>query len=198
MNHDSYNDAYIREILNTVKTVAMVGASPQNVRPSYFVFKYLAERGYDMIPINPGQVGKSLLGKPFVASLQEIGRPVDMIDIFRSAEHVMPIVELALTLNPLPKVVWMQLGVRHDEAAVKLEAAGIKVVMNRCPKIEYGRLSSEIQWMGVNSRTLSSKRAPIPTQGMRLSLNRSSLGGGSTAAADRVAQQNNKDKNDTA
>ncbi|MGM4886281.1 CoA-binding protein [Tardiphaga sp. 20_F10_N6_6] len=198
MNHDSYNDAYIREILNTVKTVAMVGASPQNVRPSYFVFKYLAERGYDMIPINPGQVGKSLLGKPFVASLQEIGRPIDMIDIFRSADHVMPIVELALTLNPLPKVVWMQLGVRHDEAAAKLEAAGIKVVMNRCPKIEYGRLSSEIQWMGVNSRTLSSKRAPIPTQGMRLSLNRSSLGGGSTAAADRVAQQNNKDKNDTA
>jgi predicted CoA-binding protein len=198
MNHDSYNDAYIREILNTVKTVAMVGASPQNVRPSYFVFKYLAERGYDMIPINPGQVGKSLLGKPFVASLQEIGRPVDMIDIFRSAEHVMPIVDIALTLNPLPRVVWMQLGVRHDEAAAKLEAAGIKVVMNRCPKIEYGRLSSEIQWMGVNSRTLSSKRAPIPTQGMRLSLNRSSLGGGSTAAADRVAQQNNKDKNDTA
>lgn len=198
MNHDSYNDAYIREILNTVKTVAMVGASPQNVRPSYFVFKYLAERGYDMIPINPGQVGKSLLGKPFVASLQEIGRPVDMIDIFRSADHVMPIVERALTLDPLPKVVWMQLGVRHDEAAAKLEAAGIKVVMNRCPKIEYGRLSSEIQWMGVNSRTLSSKRAPIPTQGMRLSLNRSSVGGGSTAAADRVAQQNNKDKNDTA
>jgi predicted CoA-binding protein len=198
MNHDSYNDAYIREILNTVKTVAMVGASPQNVRPSYFVFKYLAERGYDMIPINPGQVGKSLLGKPFVASLQEIGRPIDMVDIFRSAEHVMPIVDIILTLNPLPKVVWMQLGVRHDEAAAKLEAAGIKVVMNRCPKIEYGRLSSEIQWMGVNSRTLSSKRAPIPTQGMRLSLNRSSLGGGSTAAADRVAQQNNKDKNDTA
>jgi predicted CoA-binding protein len=198
MNHDSYNDAYIREILNTVKTVAMVGASPQNVRPSYFVFKYLAERGYDMIPINPGQVGKSLLGKPFVASLQEIGRPIDMVDIFRSAEHVMPIVDIILTLDPLPKVVWMQLGVRHDEAAAKLEAAGIKVVMNRCPKIEYGRLSSEIQWMGVNSRTLSSKRAPIPTQGMRLSLNRSSLGGGSTAAADRVAQQNNKDKNDTA
>ena len=198
MSHDSYNDAYIREILNTVKTVAMVGASPQNVRPSYFVFKYLAERGYDMIPINPGQVGRSLLGKPFVASLSDIGRPVDMIDIFRSAEHVMPIVDIILTLNPLPKVVWMQLGVRHDEAAAKLEAAGIKVVMNRCPKIEYGRLSSEIQWMGVNSRTLSSKRAPIPTQGMRLSLSRSSVGGGSTTAADRVAQLSNKDKNDTA
>jgi predicted CoA-binding protein len=195
MNHDSYNDAYIREILNTVKTVAMVGASPQNVRPSYFVFKYLAERGYDMIPINPGQVGKSLLGKPFVKSLADIDRPIDMIDIFRSAENVMPIVDIALMLNPLPKVVWMQLGVRHDEAAARLEAAGIKVVMNRCPKIEYARLSSEIQWMGVNSRTLSSKRAPIPTQGMRLSLNRSSVGGGSTTAADRVAQENNKHKN---
>lgn len=193
MNHDNYNDAYIREILNTVKTVAMIGASPQNVRPSYFVFKYLSERGYDMIPINPGQVGKSLLGKPFVASLQEIERPIDMIDIFRSAEHVMPIVDIALTLNPLPKVIWLQLGVRSDEAAAKAEAAGIKVVMNRCPKIEYGRLSSEISWMGVNSRTLSAKRAPIPTQGMRLSLNRASVGGGSTDAADRVA----KDKNDT-
>jgi predicted CoA-binding protein len=193
MNHDSYNDAYIREILNTVKTVAMIGASPQNVRPSYFVFKYLSERGYDMIPINPGQVGKSLLGKPFVASLQEIGRPIDMIDIFRSAEHVMPIVDIALTLDPLPKVIWLQLGVRNDEAAAKAETAGIKVVMNRCPKIEYGRLSSEISWMGVNSRTLSAKRAPIPTQGMRLSLNRASVSGGNTDAADRVA----KDKNDT-
>lgn len=193
MNHDSYNDAYIREILNTVKTVAMVGASPQNVRPSYFVFKYLAERGYDMIPINPGQVGKSLLGKPFVASLQEIDRPIDMIDIFRSAEHVMPIVDIALTIDPLPKVIWLQLGVRNDEAAAKAEAAGIKVVMNRCPKIEYGRLSSEISWMGVNSRTLSAKRAPIPIQGMRLSLNCSSVSGGNTDAADRVA----KDKNDT-
>ena len=104
----------------------------------------------------------------------------------------MPIVELALTLNPLPKVVWMQLGVRHDEAAAKLEAAGIKVVMNRCPKIEYGRLSSEISWMGVNSRTLSSKRAPIPTQGMRLSLNRTSVGGGATTASDRAAKNKNE------
>ena len=197
MNHDSYNDAYIREILNTVKTVAMIGASPQNVRPSYFVFKYLAERGYDMIPINPGQVGKSLLGRPFVASLQEIDRPIDMIDVFRSAEHALPIVEAALALKTLPKVIWLQLGVRNDEAAAKAEAAGIKVVMNRCPKIEYARLSSEIQWMGVNSRTISAKRAPVPTQGMRLSLNRQSLGGGSTAAADRVAQLSNKDgKND--
>jgi len=167
MNHDTYDDNYIRGILNGVKTIAMVGASPVNVRPSYFAFKYLAQRGYDMIPVNPGQVGKSLVGKPFVASLRDIGRPIDMVDIFRNSSVALSLVE---------------------EAAAKAEAAGLKVVMNRCPKIEYGRLSSEISWMGVNSRTLSSKRAPIPTQGMRLSLNRVSFGGGDTSAADRAAQ----------
>lgn len=189
MNHDAYPDNYIRSILNSVKSIAMVGASPVNVRPSYFAFKYLAQRGYDdMIPVNPGHVGKDLLGKPFVASLRDIGRPVDMIDIFRNSSHIMPVVEEALTLDPLPKVIWMQLGARDDAAAEKAEAAGIKVVMNRCPKIEYGRLSSEISWMGVNSRTLSSKRPPAPTQGMRLSLNRMSVGGGDTAASDRAAK----------
>ena len=188
MNHDNYDDNYIRGILNSVKSIAMVGASPVNVRPSYFAFKYLAQRGYDMIPVNPGHVGKSLLGRPFVASLAEIGRPLDMIDIFRSSRHIMPVVDEALKLDPLPKVIWMQLGARDDEAAAKAEAAGIKVVMNRCPKIEWGRLSSEISWMGVNSRTISAKRAPIPTQGMRLSLNRSSVGGGLTSAADRAAK----------
>src|SRR6201997_5745607 len=188
MNHDAYPDNYIRAILNSVKSIAMVGASPVNVRPSYFAFKYLAQRGYDMIPVNPGHVGKSLLDKPFVASLREIGRPVDMIDIFRNSSHIMPVVDEALQMTPLPKVIWMQLGARDDAAAARAEAAGIKVVMNRCPKIEWGRLSSEISWMGVNSRTISSKRAPIPTQGMRLSLNRTSLGGGTTTAADRVAK----------
>ena len=188
MNHDAYPDDYIRRILNSVKSIAMVGASPVDVRPSYFAFKYLVQRGYDVIPINPGHVGKSLLGRPFVASLSDIGRAVDMVEIFRSSSHITPVVEEALKLDPLPQVIWMQLGARDDEAAAKAEAAGVKVVMNRCPKIEYGRLSSEISWMGVNSRTLSSKRAPIPTQGMRLSLNRMSLGGGSTAASDRAAK----------
>jgi uncharacterized protein len=192
MNHDAYDDDYIRGILNSVKSIAMVGASPVDVRPSYFAFKYLAQRGYDMIPVNPGHVGKSLLGRPFVASLAEIGRPVDMVEIFRNSSHLMPVVDEALKLSPLPKVIWMQLGGRDDAAAAKAEAAGTKVVMNRCPKIEYGRLSSEISWMGVNSRTISAKRAPIPTQGMRLSLNRMSVGGGSTAASDRAA----KDRND--
>jgi uncharacterized protein len=188
MNHDSYSDDYIRGILNSVKTIAMVGASPVDVRPSYFAFKYLVQRGYDMIPVNPGHVGKSLLGRPFVASLGEVGKPIDMVEIFRSSHHIMPVVDEALKLNPLPKVIWMQLGGRDDEAAAKAEAAGLKVVMNRCPKIEYGRLSSEISWMGVNSRTISSKRAPIPTQGMRLSLNRMSVGGGATTASDRAAK----------
>ena len=188
MNHDTYDDNYIRGILNSVKSIAMVGASPSDVRPSYFAFKYLVQRGYDMIPVNPGHVGKSLLGRPFVASLSDIGRPIDMVDIFRNSSHIMPVVEEALKLPSPPRVIWMQLGARDDAAAAKAEAAGIKVVMNRCPKIEWGRLSSEISWMGVNSRTISSKRAPIPTQGMRLSLNRTSLGGGTTTAADRVAK----------
>lgn len=192
MNHDIYDDSYIRDILTSVKSIAMVGASPVNVRPSYFAFKYLAERGYDMIPINPGQVGKSLAGKPFVGSLRDIGRPFDMVDMFRNSDYAMAVVDEALALPVPPKVIWMQLGVRHDAAAAKAEAAGLKVVMNRCPKIEYARLTSEIQWLGVNSRTLSSKRAPIPSSNMRLSLDRSSVVGGSTAAADRAA----KDKND--
>jgi predicted CoA-binding protein len=191
MNHDLYDDDYIRGILNSVKSIAMVGASPVDVRPSYFAFKYLVQRGYDMIPVNPGHIGKSLLGRPFVASLTDIGRPVDMVEIFRSSDHIMPVVDEALKLKPLPKVIWMQLGGRDDLAAAKAEAAGIKVVMNRCPKIEYGRLSSEISWMGVNSRTISSKRAPIPTQGMRLSLNRMSVAGGATAASDRAAKNRN-------
>jgi predicted CoA-binding protein len=186
MNHDTYPDDYIRGILTSVKSIAMVGASPVDVRPSYFAFKYLVQRGYDMIPVNPGHVGKSLLGRPFVASLADIGRPVDMVEIFRSSAHLMPVVDEALKLSPLPKVIC------DDAAAEKAEAAGIKVVMNRCPKIEWGRLSSEISWMGVNSRTISSKRAPIPTQGMRLSLNRTSVGGGATTASDRAA----KDRND--
>src|SRR6266849_9737894 len=181
MNHDAYPDNYIREILNSVKSIAMVGASPVDVRPSYFAFKYLAQRGYDMIPVNPGHVGKSLLDKPFVASLADIGRPIDMIDIFRNSSHIMPVVDEALKLSPPPKVIWMQLGARDDAAAAKAEAAGLKVVMNRCPKIEYGRLSSEISWMGVNSRTLSSKKAQLLGGGVqRMSLNRTPTAGGRT------------------
>src|SRR5436190_11936197 len=194
MNHDDYPDAYIRGILTAVKTIAMVGASEKTNRPSYFAFKYLLERGYNMIPVNPGQAGKEILGRKVYARLADIPEPIDMVDVFRASQHAPLIVEEALTLKPRPQVIWMQLGVRNDEAAAKAEAGGLKVVMNRCPKIEYGRLSSEISWMGVNSRTLSSKRAPVPTQGMRLSLNRTSVSGGETNASDRAA----KNKSDRA
>src|SRR5689334_19053200 len=118
MNHDNYDDDYIRGILSSVKVIAMVGASPIDVRPSYFAFKYLVQRGYDMIPVNPGHVGKSLLGRPFVASLAEIGRPLDMIDIFRSSQHIMPVVDEALKLQPLPKVIWM----RSEEHTSELQS----------------------------------------------------------------------------
>ncbi len=187
MNHDNYPDSYIRGILNTVKSIAMVGISPKDNRPSYFAFKYLLERGYNMIPVNPGQAGKDILGRKVYARLSDIPEPVDMVDMFRGAQHAVPIVEEAVNLAPRPQVIWMQLGVRNDEAARLAEAAGMKVVMNRCPKIEYGRLSSEIGWIGVNSRTLTSKRAQILGRGVqRMSLNRPTLSGGTTDASTRA------------
>jgi predicted CoA-binding protein len=188
MNHDNYPDPYIRGILNTVKSIAMVGVSPKDNRPSYFAFKYLLERGYRMIPVNPGHAGKKILGQTVYAKLADIPDPVDMVDIFRASPFASGVVDEALAMMPKPSVVWMQLGVRNDEAATRAEAAGLKVVMNRCPKIEYGRLSSEIGWIGVNSRTLSSKRAPLLGKGVqRMSLNRASALGGSTTAADQAA-----------
>src|SRR3569832_2435410 len=107
MNHDAYPDNYIRGILNSVKSIAKNNATPGNVRPSYFAFKYLAQRGYDMIPGNPGHVGKTLLGKPFVASLLDINRPVDMVDIFRNSSNIMPAVDEALKMTPRLLVFWM-------------------------------------------------------------------------------------------
>jgi uncharacterized protein len=188
MNHNAYPDNYIRGILNTVKTIAMVGASEKENRPSYFAFKYLLERGYHMIPVNPGHAGEAMLGQKIYAQLSDIPEPIDMVDIFRASKYALPIVQEALTLKPRPQVIWMQLGIRNDEAAALAEANGMKVVMNRCPKIEYGRLSSEIAWIGVNTRTLSSKKSPIGGL-QRMSLNRSSALGGATAAADRVQRQ---------
>jgi len=183
MNHDSYPDTYIRGILSTVKSIAMVGASEKQNRPSYFAFKYLLERGYSMTPANPGHAGQSMLGRPFYDRLADVPEPIDMVDIFRASRYALAIVQEALTLKPRPQVIWMQLGVRDDEAAALAEANGIKVVMNRCPKIEYGRLSSEIGWMGVNTRTITSKKAATTGGIQRLSLNRVSARGGSTEAA---------------
>ena len=188
MNHDSYDDRTIRGILNTVKTIAVVGVSPKVVRPSYFVFKYLLERGYRMIPVNPGQAGGELLGQQIYATLADIPEPIDMVDIFRNSDAAFGVVQESLALDPKPAVIWMQLGVRNDAAAKLAEDAGVKVVMNRCPKIEYGRLSSEISWMGVNSRTLSSKRAALGKGIQRLSLQRETLAGGTTEATLRAAR----------
>ena len=187
MNHDSYDDGYIRGILNTVKTIAMVGVSANVSRPSYFAFKYLLERRYHMIPVNPGLAGQELLGQKVYARLADIPEPVDMIDIFRASQYARGIVEEALAMSPRPRVIWMQLGVRDDAAARLAEDNGLKVVMNRCPKIEYGRLSSEIAWMGVNTRTLTAKKAQLFGRGIqRMALNRVTLAGGATDAAVRA------------
>jgi len=192
MNEHSYPDSYIRGILNTVKSIAMVGASEKENRPSYFAFKYLLERGYNMIPINPGHAGEDLLGRRISARLADVTEPIDMVDIFRASRYALPIVEEALALKPRPQVIWMQLGIRNDEAAALAEANGLKVVMNRCPKIEYGRLSSEIAWMGVNTRTITSKRAAASGGIQRLSLNRTSTRGGATDAAERAEREDGK------
>jgi predicted CoA-binding protein len=190
MNHDSYADTYISGILNTVKSIAMVGISPKDNRPSYFAFKYLLERGYNMIPVNPGQAGQEILARKVYARLADIPEPVDMVDIFRAPQYALAIVAEALALMPRPQVIWMQLGVRNDDAAATAEAAGLKVVMNRCPKIEYGRLSSEISWMGVNSRTITAKKAQLFGRGIqRMSLNRTTLAGGATGGAERAAKE---------
>ena len=132
VNHDNYAPDYVREVLRSVKTIALVGASANMVRPSYLVMKYLIEKGYAVIPINPGLAGQMLLGQLVYEKLADVPQAIDMVDIFRNSDAALGVTEEALTLSPLPKVIWMQLGVRHDEAALKAEAAGLRVVMNRC------------------------------------------------------------------
>jgi predicted CoA-binding protein len=165
MNHDVYSDVYIRDILVTYRTIAMVGASPNTSRPSYFAMKYLKAKGFRIIPVNPGQSGQEILGEKVYASLADLEEPVDIVDIFRNSEAALGITKEAIKMGA--KVVWMQLGVRNDEAAKLAEEAGLKVVMNRCPKIEYGRLSGELNWAGVNSRQLSAKRPMLGAKGVQ-------------------------------
>jgi len=140
MNHDRYDDAYIADILKTTKTIALLGASPNPDRPSNGVMRFLLSKGYTVIPVNPGQAGKEILGQMVYAKLSDIPQPVDMVDVFRAPEFLDGIVAEASGLPQPPQVIWGQLGVRDDDAAAKAEAAGIKVVMNRCPAIEYPRL----------------------------------------------------------
>lgn len=167
MNHDSYPDAYIRSILTSVKRIALVGASSNPARPSWIVTKYLIERGFDVVPVNPGLAGQQLLGRLVYANLRDIPGPIEMVEIFRNSAAAGPITDEALSLDPLPRVIWMQLSVRDDKAAARAEAKGVQVVMNRCPKIEYGRLSGEIGWTGVNSRILSAKRPILAGKGFQ-------------------------------
>lgn len=158
---DFYTDAYIREILRTARTFACVGAASHWNRPSYFASKYLIQKGYRVIPVNPRAAGQDILGETAVASLADIDTPIDVVQVFRRADQVGGIVDDALALSPLPGVIWMQLSVINHEAAGKAEAAGIKVVMNRCPKIEYARLSGELGWNGFNTRVVTARKRAI-------------------------------------
>jgi predicted CoA-binding protein len=160
MNHDRYEDTYIADVLNETRSIAMVGASANINRPSYFALKYLVGKGYNVHPINPGLAGKEIAGQTVYAALADVPVPVDMVDIFRNSEAALEVTREAIRLKDRLglKTVWMQLSVRNDEAAAEAEAAGLRVVMNRCPKIEYGRLSGEIGWIGVNAGVMSSRR----------------------------------------
>jgi uncharacterized protein len=170
MNHDSYPPDYTKGILQDVKTIALVGASANSVRPSFLVTKYLIDKGYTVIPVNPGLAGQNLLGQPVYASLADIPGPVDMVDIFRNSDAAGAIVDEALALPQKPGVIWMQLQVRNDAAAERAEAAGVRVVMNRCPKIEYGKHSGEWGWVGGDSGVISSRRPALHENGRVQSL----------------------------
>ena len=160
MPYPDYPDALIARILRSVKTIAMVGASPNESRPSYFAMKYLLDKGFKMIPVNPGVAGKEILGQKVYAGVSDLPPPVDMIDIFRNSEAAGPITDEVIANKERlgVKVLWMQLGVINEDAAKRAQAAGLTVIMNRCPKIEYGRLSGEIGWYGVNRRTIDNRK----------------------------------------
>jgi predicted CoA-binding protein len=151
-----YDDAHLARILRQVRTIAMVGTSASEMRPSYFAMLYLQGKGYRVIPVNPRYAGRTILGEKVYATLADLPLVPDMVDIFRRSEEAVAVVDEAIQKGA--KVVWMQLGVRDDAAAERARAAGLEVVMDRCPKIEYGRLFGEIGWLGVNRRTISSKR----------------------------------------
>jgi predicted CoA-binding protein len=163
---EDYSDEQLLKILRGVHTIAMVGASTDWNRPSAFAMTYLQSKGYRVIPVNPRAAGQTINGEMTYASLDDIPReetgPIDMVDVFRASKEVPPIAEAAVRIGA--KVLWMQIGVRNEEAAHAAEKAGLTVVMNRCPKIEYGRLHGELSWGGFNSRIITSKRRRVVLQ----------------------------------
>ncbi len=175
MDHRDYANAYLSEILSGVKTIAVVGASPNWNRPSYFAMKYLQDKGYRTIPVNPRAAGETILGETCYPSLRDIPEPVDMVQVFRRSEEAGPIADEAIAKGA--RVLWLQIGVYNEAAGERAEAAGLQVVMNRCPKIEYGRLSGEIGWQGINSRILSVKKPALAGKGFqKLTIHRPGTG----------------------
>jgi hypothetical protein len=162
-----YSDDYIKSILRSSKVIAMVGASGNEMRPSYFAMKYLLDKGFKVMPVNPTMVGKTILGQIAYGSLKDVPAPVDIVDIFRASDAAPGIVREALAEKDRlgVKTIWMQLGVISEEAAALASKAGLNVVMDRCPKIEYGRLSGEISWLGVNRRTIDNRKPLLFSKG---------------------------------
>ena len=156
----TYSDEYLADVLESVKTIAMVGASPNWVRPSHFAMKYLQRKQFRVIPINPSTQEISILGEQTYPNLTSVPENFEMVDIFRNSDAASSITDEAIELAKLKgiKVIWMQLGVENNEAALRAENVGLKVVMNRCPKIEFGRLYGELNWSGVNTKIISAKR----------------------------------------
>jgi len=169
MAHDSYSDDLIASILRENTSIAMVGASANTSRPSYFAMKYLLGKGYRVVPVNVGLAGQQILGQTVYASLAEVPPPIGIVDIFRNSEAALEVTREAIAQKDRlgVRVVWMQLGVRNDLAAEEAEAAGLTVIMNRCPKIEYGRLSGEIGWAGVSTGRISSVRPKLSPIGVQ-------------------------------
>ncbi len=154
---ENYSDEHLRDVLKRTKAVAMVGVSMNSIRPSYYVARYLGLKGYKVIPVNPGHAGKTLFGQTVRASLSDIEEQVDMVDIFRRSETAPMIVDEALTQFPGLRTIWMQIGVEHAVAAQKARDAGVDVIMNHCPKIEYQRLFGELRMGGFATGVISSK-----------------------------------------
>ena len=168
-----YSDDLIRSILRSTKTIAMVGASGNEMRPSYFAMKYLLDKGFLIRPINPGLAGKEILGQTVYASLKDVPAPIDMVDIFRAADAAPGIVNEAVKEKDRLKLqsIWMQLGIISEEAETKAREAGLTVIMDRCPKIEYGRMSGEIGWMGINRRLIDNRKPLLFSKGGSLRRN---------------------------